>query len=307
MSANQQPAKPGRAPYVLLGIALIADFVIVSIAGTVCGPHCKTNVHHDFNFAAWLSVHGPWRSMPYHYGESSLDLWAAAVLRCLLVIALYILRTLPAQPSATALSSAPMLQPLNADVTVGVASRSGDAEAGSTDAPAPGPARVLSASSAWSLAALLVGCSWLHCISKGAARLLQSGPSPGAGLLPLDGSTPPEIEYWVCVVTAIVSSEVQREALIAISTSLSEPEEAEEEDGASGGSGGAGAGAGGTGDGGGGGRKRKRKRRAARGFWGSFAENNDDDDDGATKEKTEAEKAADAAEQHKTLYMKKTV
>ena len=285
--------------YIILIIVLIADFVTVSIAGTACGPHCS-KFHHDYNFVAWLSVHGPWRSMPYRYGESSSDLWGASVLRCLLVIALCILRTREkkSQPfnasAAAASSTAPMLQPLNADVTVAVASRSGDAEAGPADAPALGKARGLSASSAWWAAGLLVGFSWLHGISKGAARLLQSGPSPGAGLLPLDGSTPPEVEYWVCVVMAIVCSEAQREAFNAISASLAEPEQQEEE-GPTGGSGG-----------GGGGRKRKKKKkRAARGFWAGFAEN-DDDDGGVEAEKTEAEKAAEAAEEQKQLYMKKT-
>ena len=68
---------------IFLIVTLLVDFTLPSTVGAVCGPHCPTGFSNStVGFVAFLiGPASPWLHMPYVFGESSLDLWAAAVFR----------------------------------------------------------------------------------------------------------------------------------------------------------------------------------------------------------------------------------
>ena len=62
---------------------------------------------------------------------------------------------------------------------------------------------------------VVAALTWCHGVSKGFARLLQSGEPKygnGFGLLPLDGSTPPEVHFWACLVTSLLATYIEQTA-----------------------------------------------------------------------------------------------
>lgn len=237
--------------HAVLSLALLADLVFPSTIGAMCGPHCPSNFSNTtFGFVAFLTAPAsPWVHMPYVFGESSLDLWAAATLRCALVIVIAILRNRRRVRPSSAKMATPLLQPLNAETIgspFGSVYPSDAVSRGGRDAVPPVPSEnlpamtggsmtFLSANQAWWSSWTLVALTWSHCTAKGLARLVQGGTlvdGDGFGLLPLDGTTPPERQFWVCVLVAAMCAEIERRALLAISAPISAEERKAEEEAA---------------------------------------------------------------------------
>ena len=82
---------------------------------------------------------------------------------------------------------------------------------------------------AWALSVL----TCVHVVAKGFGRLLQSGDRSegnGFGLLPHDGTTPPEVHFWICMVVALVCAEVERRAFESLSEQRPDPPRAHGDD-----------------------------------------------------------------------------
>ena len=199
-----------RVAVATLVVSLAIDVTVPSTLGAICGPHCP-----DGTSSGLLQfVSEVWPRMRYVYGESSLDLWVAALSRWLAFALLAALR-LCRRPSrqGAASGSAMLLTPLNADVSHPTR------EGGRATSSGPLLGHAHAAWLVWTLTVL----TYLHGCSKGVARLLQSGRAQdgdGFGLLPLDGSTPPELQFWLCVVAALTCVEVERQAFKAISAAM---------------------------------------------------------------------------------------
>ena len=146
-----------------LALSLLTDIVIPSTVGTMCGPHCPSS--HPFGIFAFVSS-GVWWKQKYFYGESSLDLCAAALLRMLCYTCLLLLMQC-CHTRRTGASSSPLQQPLNAELTPA------SSDAATVQVPAK-PHRALTVGSV-RLATALSFATLMHAISKAFTRMLQSG------------------------------------------------------------------------------------------------------------------------------------
>ena len=225
------PSWCARAAFLWLLAALAIDVAVPSTVGVVCGPHCPD--HARSGLVYFLQT--VWWRMPYFFGESSLDLWAAAVLRFVVfaLLGLLRLRRSPRRaasssepPAASTRHAAPLLaRPLNADLA-------GDVPAPSSSANAEVAPRLHHRHAmicAWALSVL----TCVHVVAKGFGRLLQSGDRSegnGFGLLPHDGTTPPEVHFWICMVVALVCAEVERRAFESLSEQRPDPPRAHGDD-----------------------------------------------------------------------------
>ena len=219
-----------RTAFLWLIIGLAADVIVPSTFGTVCGPHCaepgSSGLIYFLRKAWW---HGP-----YLFGASSFDLWVAAIGRLIAYVLLAVLRLRvtrwPAPPHAvTSISSSasPLLAPLNArplnsdgagtDVTSSLPSSS--LPNGEVVAP------WLRAKHAYYLSWALTSLTWTHGAAKGFGRLFSAGDpryGSGLGLLPRDGTTPPELHFWACLFVALLCSALEQFAFATLSAKRSE-------------------------------------------------------------------------------------
>ena len=194
----------------LLALLLI-DVALPSTVGAVDPRH-----NHGFGIIYFLTH--VWFKQDYFFGASSFDLLGAATVRVIAFGILAAMRLLPRRrpvPSWVHLTTAG-LQPLNASLITG------GTGGGDTEEESPAAASRLSATAAGWAAFGLTACSWVHLTAKGAARLLQSGrkgEGDGFGMLPTP-TTPPELEFWVCMTAAFILSECERHAFTAFSARL---------------------------------------------------------------------------------------
>ena len=203
-----------------LATCLLIDVIVPATVGTVCasGAACANVSHTPRDSSGGLTSYAlhVWPSIPYYFGASSLDLFGAASLRLLgfaLLTALCLSRRKRTRTPRT------LLEPLNAAV---IAAERGTAEAvedgrGDDDARA----RAMShRSTAWTAAAISAA-TWIHISGKALARLLQSGTGHGDGfhVLPLVTS-PPEMEFWACMLVALATSECERRLFVALSSAV---------------------------------------------------------------------------------------
>ena len=162
---------PTRKSWIVFAVALIIDLAIPSTLGAVCGPCSNDSAVPEgcpadlsqwtfYGFVTFLST--VWPHMTYRFGESSLDLWAAAVARWLLYAILCVARLIMRRKPGRAAS--PMLQPLNAAYT---------ASGAAVPVPHPTSGPHLSAKRAAWIAWGLTALSWTHGTAKAVGRLLQ--------------------------------------------------------------------------------------------------------------------------------------
>ena len=165
------PSCCARNAWPWLLAALVVDLGVPSTVGAMCGPHCPP----DANFGVVSFLQTVWLRSPYFFGESSLDLWAAAVARCLAyaVLGLLRLRRRPAPSSdapSTARSTPLLAQSLNSDLASGAVSPA-LLRASLPTTAVPLMSLRHAALAGWALTTI----SWVHGTAKGFGRLLQSG------------------------------------------------------------------------------------------------------------------------------------
>jgi hypothetical protein len=162
-----------RVAWVWLLASLCVDVALPSTIGAMCDArHCPP--HGEFGIVSML--HKVWPHQRYVFGESSIDLWAAAAARLLsyaLLALLRLKRTRRAVVGSTSVQhTAPLLASLNAQPAIAASTSTadgGDAAAGSGGTPCmSGKAATICA---WAVTVV----TWLHGSGKGLARLLQSG------------------------------------------------------------------------------------------------------------------------------------
>ena len=212
--------KPSRKLPIIFFATIVIDIALPSILGLVDAD--GTFPPPDIAAFFYNQTH------PYLFGASAIDLWAVALLR---VVGYFVL-TLSrfgrlSRPPPTA-SSGQLLREGRASPLLANAAINSESAL-----PAPEPvtpslptALCLRASTAGWCAWVLTVISWLHCIAKGFGRLLQSGTlgdGDGFGQLPLSGTTPPEIEFWICITAVLACSEAERRMFVALSKRRSDP------------------------------------------------------------------------------------
>ena len=158
---------PWPPPTLLCALALALDVVAVVAFSTVTHP-----------YKPWTFITQIWPHRHYKFGESTLDLCAAALVRALLFSVL--LRLSSARRAAA--QQALLAQPLNVDVP-------------------PPPRPRVSAKRATLLFRIGFGVTLTHTAAKALARLLQAGIDPSTGSLP-DPTTPTEVWFWLAVAAA---------------------------------------------------------------------------------------------------------
>ena len=158
---------PWPPPTLLCALALALDVVAVVAFSTVTHP-----------YKPWTFVTQIWPHRQYKFGESTLDLCAAALVRALLFSVLLRLSSTRRAAAQQAL----LAQPLNVDVP-------------------PPPRPRVSAKRATLLFRIGFGVTLTHTAAKALARLLQAGIDPSTGSLP-DPTTPTEVWFWLAVAAA---------------------------------------------------------------------------------------------------------
>ena len=155
-------------------------------------------MHDSYSSQVWPQTPQGAKLARFYLGESCFDLFCLAFGRLATFAALVWLlrsRRIPAR-----LATVPLLQPLHLQEPNTLA-----------ESPAVKPPRV-------TVARLCLACRVTAAVSlayssiKGFTRLLQSGYGKGAGfgLLLIEGTTPPELEFWLCVIGAAVRVAVSR-------------------------------------------------------------------------------------------------
>ena len=230
-AGDKEKEKPksrwSRTAHLWLLAALLVDVVVPSTVGTICGPHCPSPASSGLVFF----LRKAWWHGPYLFGASSLDLWAAAVGRLFAYMLLSLLRLRltrwAAPPPLLSIGSSshhvsPLLAPLNAG-SLGGSDAASPMSAGS---PGEVSAPWLRAKYAGYVGWALSGLTWSHGTAKGFGRLLSAGDpayGSGFGLLPIDGTTPPEAHFWVCIGVAMLCAEIERRAFVSLSAKRPEP------------------------------------------------------------------------------------
>ena len=193
---------PARA-VALLAISFAADIALPSTLGTVPGPGCINCTFGPFVSRAWPLTPQGHQSVPHFYlGESCFDLFCLALCRLVAFAMLCGLLVPRARPAV-----APLLQPLHVQDEV------------PPDVHEPGPSEKngtsnrarLSPRAHRYLGRALAAIALIYSSVKGFARLVQSGYGHGVGygLLYRHGTTPPELEFWICVVGSAVIAEIE--------------------------------------------------------------------------------------------------
>ena len=194
---------------VVLAALILVDLVVPATVGSICSHEADCARGFGlFHFIAHV-----WPKGPYYFGASSLDLMVASVIRAIAWLTLVACRAcLRRRPGATPRRLPRLSQPLNAALLPEAAAAA--LHEPNEERPA---ARVSAPRAAW-IAFGITAASWTHASAKAVARLLQSGSGHGDGfhVLPLV-TTPPELEFWVCMCIAYIVSEGERYAFLALS------------------------------------------------------------------------------------------
>ena len=206
----------------VLAFTLVLDVALPALLGTVPGPGCVDCTYglpsfmHKVRllepahpacclFTAARNVRQVWPQTPqsldapakFYLGESCFDLFCLALGRLAAFATLaHLLRS---RRSPVRQATAPLLQPLHLQEP--------DTPA---ESPAVKPPRVTAARLGLACRAT-AAATLAYSSAKGFARLLQSGYGKGAGfgLLLLEGTTPPELEFWCCLIGAALFAELE--------------------------------------------------------------------------------------------------